>query len=151
MCCHRNQPHVAQHLDCLGSLLPHKTRSRTRLALELPLAHAACNQILDQSTGEAGTTQTRSPTPGKSNRCRERKTERVRNMFSVSPVDLKAETKTNFSFISLYFSVYLTIRLMRTKSSGFLAQAGSSTSHTGTPSSRTPSSYSLLLTNISGK
>lgn len=84
MCRHRNRPHVAQHLDCPGSLLPHRTRSQTRWELGLLLALAACSQILDRSTGEAGTTRTRSPTPGRSNRCRGRKKERVKNVFGVS-------------------------------------------------------------------
>ena len=73
MCCHRNQPLVAKHLHCLGWLLPRRTRSWTRWELGQLLALAACSRILDRSTGEAGTTRTRSPTPGPGNRCSERK------------------------------------------------------------------------------
>lgn len=56
-------PPAVQHLNCLGWLLPRKTGSWTRSELGLLLALAACSQILDRSTGAAGMTRTRSPTP----------------------------------------------------------------------------------------
>lgn len=62
--CRWHWPHVAQRLHCLRWPLPRRTRSWTHSELVRPLALAACNQILDRSTGEAGRTQTRSPAPG---------------------------------------------------------------------------------------
>lgn len=57
----------------------------------------------------------------------------------------------NFLTSVLAETSFLTILLIRTKSSGFLAQGGRSTSFTTTSSSLTPSWYPLLLTNISGR
>lgn len=82
-----NKPHAVQHLDCLGWLLPRRIRSWTHWELAPLLALAACSQILDQSTGEAGTTRTRSPMPGERERIRERE-----NIRSLSP-DLKVRQR----------------------------------------------------------
>lgn len=63
----------------------------------------------------------------------------------------KTTEDVNFLTPVLAETSFLTILLIRTKSSGFLAQGGRSTSFTTTSSSLTPSWYPLLLTNISGR
>lgn len=63
----------------------------------------------------------------------------------------KTTEDVNFFNPVLAKNSFLTILLIRTKSSGFLAQGGRSTSFTTTSSSLTPRWYPLLLTNISGR
>lgn len=100
-----NKPHAVQHLDCLGWLLPRRIRSWTHWELAPLLALAACSQILDQSTGEAGTTRTRSPMPGERERIREREYSQFISRFEG---EAKKKKKTSRFSIkknkSLFFS-----------------------------------------------